>query len=140
MREVLPHALFALAPPLEEEALQEAHDPVRPHDTRPKPLPPPHGVLCHAADTIVATFEVRRSREVMVDEEADLPHAVRQRAKFSPSLVLLPACIGEHVYLRRPAVVSGGGSGFAPVTAQVLLVARDPGKAVEVKIAIAIVL
>ena len=77
---------------------------------------------------------MRRSREEVVDEEADLPHGVRQEAKISPSLVLLPASIGEYVYPRRPGIVSGGDSGFAPVTAQVVV--RDPGKAVEVKIAI----
>ena len=70
---------------------------------------------------------------MVVDEEDDLPHAFRKEAKNSPSLVLFPASIGEHVYPRRPAVVSGGGSGFAPVTTQVVV--RDPDEAVEVKIA-----
>ena len=101
LREILPHALFAAAPLLAEEALQEAYHLVRPHDTRAKLLSPPHRILRHASDTVMATFEVRRSREVVVDEEANMPHAVCQEADISPPLVLLPASIRENVHLRR---------------------------------------
>ena len=63
----------------------------------------------------MATFEVRRGREVVVDEEADLPHAVRQEAKIPFSLVLLRAPIREHVYPGRPAFISSDGCCFAPI-------------------------
>ena len=134
-REILPHALPAFATyPLAKEVLQKAYHPVRPHDTMTKFLSSPHGVLSEAAEPIVATFEVRRGRKVVVDEEADLPHTVCQEAKIPPSLVLFPAPIREHVYAGRPAFISSGSGCFAPISAQV--VSRDPGRAVQVKIAV----
>ena len=87
-----------------KEALQKAYPPVRPHDAIVKSLYSPHAVLSEAAEPIVASFEVRCDRKVVVAEGVDLPHTVRQEAKFSPSFVLLPAPIHKHVY--------PGASGF----------------------------
>ena len=105
-RGILPHALFALGPLLAEEVFQKAYHPVRPHDEHAELLTPPHGILCHAVDAVVATFKVGRGREVVVDEEADVVHAVCQEADISPSLALLPASIRKHVHPRRPALLS----------------------------------
>ena len=70
----------------------------------------------------MAAFEVRRDRKVVVDEEADLSHTVRQEAKNPPSLVRLPAPIREqHVYPGRPAFIPSGGCCFAPISAQVVV-------------------
>ena len=133
-RGILPHALFALGPLLAEEVFQKAYHPVRPHDEHAELLTPPHGILCHAADAVVATFKVGRGREVVVDEEADVVHAVCQEADISPSLALLPASIRKHVHPRRPALLSSGGSGIAPVPAQVVV--RNFGEAVQMEVAV----
>lgn len=61
-----------------ENKLQKTHDAVHPHDADTLLLAVSHSIICNATDAIVATFEVRRSDEVVIDEESDMPHTIQK--------------------------------------------------------------
>lgn len=77
---------------------------------------------------------MRCSREVVVDEEADLPHAVGQKAEIPPALVLLPAPIREYVYPGRVTVVPGDSCCLTSFSVQIVVC--HPGETVQVEIPI----